>query len=179
MLLQKKRVAVVSNNNSATANVLEKLQTYELDFVTAFLGSAQNKQAFIEGQTGTTVRMPTLNEAGQEDSVREEIHRLNQELDKKFTTKNELAAVIQQIDVLWIELTYFEGFQQETKGRDSNATDRTFRPKISARKLMNSWLACEREAERHANADVSPLSSATLSSNASFDVSSKNLIPYP
>ena len=32
MLLQKKRVAVVSNNNSATANVLEKLKKYGLDF---------------------------------------------------------------------------------------------------------------------------------------------------
>lgn len=33
LLLQNKRVAVVSNNNSATANVLEKLQKYELDSV--------------------------------------------------------------------------------------------------------------------------------------------------
>ncbi|MFH7321012.1 AAA domain-containing protein [Desulfurivibrio sp. D14AmB] len=156
MLLQKKRVAVVSNNNSATANVLEKLQKYELDFVAAFLGSAQNKQAFIEGQTGATVRMPTLDEAGQdEDAVREEIIRLNQELDKKFETKNELAAVIQQIDALRLELAHFEGFQQETKGRDSNTRERTFRPRVSARKLMDSWLACEREAKRH-------------SSNASF-----------
>ena len=31
MLLLKKRVAVVSNNNSAIANVLEKLKKYELD----------------------------------------------------------------------------------------------------------------------------------------------------
>jgi predicted ATP-dependent serine protease len=32
MLLQRKRVAVVSNNNSATANVFEKLKKYDLDF---------------------------------------------------------------------------------------------------------------------------------------------------
>lgn len=166
MLLQKKRVAVVSNNNSAIANVLEKLQRYKLDFVTAFLGSAQSKRAFIEGQTGATVRMPTLDEAGQEDSVRKEILHLNQELNKKFEAKNELAAVIQQIDALRLELTHFEVFQQEVKGRDSNARDRTFLPKVSARKLVNSWLACEQEMMHHAN--VSSLESATLSSNASF-----------
>ncbi|MBM9535663.1 AAA domain-containing protein [Desulfobulbus alkaliphilus] len=168
MLLQKKRVAVVSNNNSATANVLEKLQKYELDFVVAFLGSAQNKQAFIEGQTGTTVRMPTLDGAGQENSVREEILRLNQELDKKFETKNELAAVIQQIDALRLELTHFERFQQQKQDRDSDTRVRTFRPKVSALKLMNSWLACEREAKRYADTNASSFSNPPLSSNASF-----------
>lgn len=167
MLLQKKRVAVVSNNNSATANVLEKLQKYELDFVTAFLGSAQNKLAFIEGQTGAAVQMPTL-QPSQEDSVHKEILRLNQELDKAFEKKNELAAVIQQIDALRLELAHFERFHQETKGRDSNVRDWTFRPKVSARRLMNAWLAYEREAKRHAKANLPSPSSSTLSSNASF-----------
>jgi hypothetical protein len=146
MLLQKKRVAVVSNNNSATANVLEKLKKYELDFVTAFLGSAQNKMAFIDGQANTAVRMPVL-QASQEASVRGEILRLDQELHKSFETKNELAAVIQQIDALRLELAHFERFQQETDGHNSNVRDRTFRPKVSARKLIKYWLACEHKAK--------------------------------
>jgi len=41
-----KTVAVVSANNSATANVLEKLQKYQLDFLAAFLGSSANIEAF-------------------------------------------------------------------------------------------------------------------------------------
>jgi len=41
-----KTVAVVSANNSATANVLEKLQKYQLDFLAAFLGSNANIEAF-------------------------------------------------------------------------------------------------------------------------------------
>ena len=56
----------------------------------------------------------------QEVAVRREIFDLNQELDKAFEMKNELAAVIQQIDALRLELAYFERFQQETKGPDSN-----------------------------------------------------------
>lgn len=165
MLLQKKRVAVVSNNNAATANVLEKLKKYELDFVAAFLGSAQNKQTFIEEQTGTAVRMPML-QANQETSVRKKILHLNQELDKAFEMKNELAAIIQQIDAFRLELAHYERFHQETKGRDSNVWDRMFQPKISPRKLMNAWLAYERKAKRRAEAKSPASSSSTHSSNA-------------
>jgi hypothetical protein len=148
MLLQKKRVAVVSNNNSATANVLQKLQKYELDFVTAFLGSAQNKQAFIEGQTGEAVCMPRL-QVNQEASLHREILELNQDLDKAFETKNALAATIQEIDALRLELTHFENYHKETKDPDANEKDKASRlSKIPARKLLNAWLAYEQKAKR-------------------------------
>jgi len=45
---------VVSNNNSATQNVLDKLSLpkYGLDFLVATLGRQKNKQAFIDNQNG-------------------------------------------------------------------------------------------------------------------------------
>ena len=43
-------VAVVSSNNSATANVYEKLQKYGVDFIAAPLGSNENITLFIENQ---------------------------------------------------------------------------------------------------------------------------------
>ncbi|MFH1981292.1 MAG: AAA domain-containing protein, partial [Pseudomonadota bacterium] len=162
MLLQDKRVAVVSNNNSATANVLQKLQKYELGFVTAFLGSAQNKEAFIDRQTGDAVRMPTL-QADQEASLHREIPHLNQELDKAFETKNKLAATIQQIDALRLELKHFERFHQETKGDDANVRDKTHRlTKISARTLLKAWLAYEQEFTHHAEAEFPSLLPTTM-----------------
>lgn len=106
LLLQGKKVAVVSNNNSATANVLEKMKKYELDFVTAFLGSSQNKKTFIESQKTSVIQMPTL-QAGEGDLVREKIIHLNQELDQAFLTKNNLASVIQQIDAFRLESAHF------------------------------------------------------------------------
>jgi DNA polymerase III delta prime subunit len=151
MLLLKKRVAVVSNNNSAIANVLEKLKKYELDFVAASLGSTQNKQAFIEGQTATAVLMPTL-QANQDASVQKEIFRLNKELDNAFVKKNELAAIIQQLDALRLEMAHFDMFYEETKGRDMTLMDRTFRPKLSARKLLNAWVVSEQEVKRSTRA---------------------------
>lgn len=43
-----KTVAVVSNNNSATENVYEKLKKYDLDFLCARLGKSSNKLDFIK-----------------------------------------------------------------------------------------------------------------------------------
>jgi hypothetical protein len=151
MLLLKKRVAVVSNNNSATANVLEKLKKYELDFLAASLGSTQNKQAFIEGQTATAVLMPTL-QGNQETSVQKEILRLNKELDNAFVKKNELAAIIQQIDALRLEMAHFDMFYEETTGRDLTVMDRKFRSKLSAKKLLNAWVVSEQEVKRSTRA---------------------------
>ena len=44
------RDRVVSNNNSAIVNVLEKLSKYDMDFIVALLGSTANKEKFIETQ---------------------------------------------------------------------------------------------------------------------------------
>ena len=54
ILLQGKTVQVVSNNNAAIENVLEKLAStkYNLGFVAALLGNVNNKKQFIENQSG-------------------------------------------------------------------------------------------------------------------------------
>ncbi len=154
LLLQNRRIAVVSNNNSATANVLEKLQKYELDFMAAFLGSNENKEAFIEAQRDGRVQLPTL-QPDEEVAACEEILRLNSELDKAFAEQNDLAAVIEQHDALQLEMVHFEQFYEETRGRSLTVTDESFKPKSSAKKLLNYWLACEEEMKRQA-AERSP-----------------------
>ena len=53
LILHKKTVEIVSNNNSAVDNVKEKLEGYGLSFLLASLGSAENKKKFILSQTGT------------------------------------------------------------------------------------------------------------------------------
>jgi len=50
----------VSNNNSATANVLEKLEKYGVDFIAAYLGNRENKEKFLVGQTQTYPDMSFL-----------------------------------------------------------------------------------------------------------------------
>ncbi len=48
-------VAVVSNNNTATKNVADRLKERDLGFLLATLGKRDNKKAFIEAQTGYPV----------------------------------------------------------------------------------------------------------------------------
>ena len=50
LLMADKTVLVVSNNNSAVQNVLEKMEEEGLGFIVARLGSVQNKEAFIANQ---------------------------------------------------------------------------------------------------------------------------------
>lgn len=151
LLLLNKRVAVVSNNNSATANVLEKLQKHELDFVAAFLGSNQNKEAFIEAQSDGRVQLPTLR-PDRETSVQKEILLLNNQLDEAFVRQNELAVIMQQLAALRLEMVHFEQFYEETRSRDLKVKDRAFQPKSSAKKLLKAWWACEEEVRREPKA---------------------------
>lgn len=50
VLLQGKTAMIVSNNNSATLNVLEKLEKYGMGFIVAPLGNKGNKEKFINNQ---------------------------------------------------------------------------------------------------------------------------------
>jgi protein tyrosine phosphatase len=52
---------VVSNNNSATENVLEKLAKNGLDFLVASLGKKENKEAFIANQPPLNPQIQTWN----------------------------------------------------------------------------------------------------------------------
>jgi hypothetical protein len=47
-VMKDETVVVVSSNNSATYNVLEKLREHEVDFITAYLGNSRNKEEFIK-----------------------------------------------------------------------------------------------------------------------------------
>ncbi|NTV26539.1 MAG: AAA family ATPase [Chlorobiaceae bacterium] len=158
LLLLDKRVAVVSNNNSATANVLEKLQKYELDFVAAFLGSNHNKETFIQGQSAVTFALSKL-EPKEVDAVLKEIRLLNNELDDAFVKKNKLAAVIQEIDALRLEMVHFVRYEEEVRGRGQDMDGRPFRPKSTARKLLKAWRACEEKAAlNNTSASARPMS---------------------
>lgn len=111
LLLQGKTVQVVSNNNSATANVLEKLATYELDFLTAPLGSKDNKEAFLEQQTG---QYPDFT-AWQQDRPADWFEGLRQQsetLSTLFAKQKRLAQGKMELQELSLEYQHF--LQQST-----------------------------------------------------------------
>ncbi|MEV9498304.1 AAA domain-containing protein [Aliarcobacter butzleri] len=50
IIMQEKTVAIVSNNNAATKNVYDKLSSYDLSFISAFLGNKDNQEEFFNNQ---------------------------------------------------------------------------------------------------------------------------------
>lgn len=102
-IMHDESVAVVSSNNSATKNIIDKLKKYDVDFIAAYLGSNQNKQEFIDSQKS----LPLMEEWQLE---KEEIKKLYQDINQRYRSlknmlerQNELSFLKQQLSALEIE----------------------------------------------------------------------------
>lgn len=106
-----KTVAVVSNNNSATHNVAEKLEKKNAVFLTAFLGSLANKQKFLEAQTGAYPDMSDWEIPPEKrQQLDQETTALSKELNEMLNAKNRIAEIEQEFLRLNPEQHYFEEY---------------------------------------------------------------------
>ena len=137
-------VAVVSNNNSATLNVAEKLEKKGLSFLTAFLGSRTNKEHFLEAQTGQYPDMTAWSMEPEEKAhLDQEVTALSNELSEMLNAKNRIAAIEQELLQLTPEQHYFGEYystyaqapRDEVKG-------------LSSQKILSLWLEYEQHAEQ-------------------------------
>lgn len=138
-----KTVAVVSNNNSATQNVAEKLEKQGLSFLTAFLGSLHNKEQFLQAQTGL---YPNMNSWILRKEIFEkldaEVQQLSNELNGMLNSRNRIAQIEQELLALKPEQFYFVEYYK-TKGNVSAPLD-----KLPSGKLLSLWLEYEHNAEK-------------------------------
>lgn len=112
ILVAGKTMLVVSNNNSATDNVLEKLIKYEFGFLVAPLGNSDNKQRFIESQETEKQYPKTLVswhvvEANRPEFL-EQIDRQIELLNSLFVKQERLAIARQELQMLETERRHFE-----------------------------------------------------------------------
>ena len=137
-------VAVVSNNNSATLNVAEKLEKKGLSFLTAFLGSRVNKEHFLEAQTGQYPDMSSWTlETEEKSQLDQEVTVLSKELSEMLNAKNRIAAIEQELLQLTPEQHYFGEYYNtyarapidEVKG-------------LSSQKILSLWLEYEQYAQQ-------------------------------
>ena len=142
ILMQDKSVIVVSNNNSATANVLEKLQGYGLDFFVAPLGRRENKEEFIQNQPVIPQELNSwelsFNESRkQKNSTKSTLSQLRH----VYALQEEMATLRQETKAVELEWEYFK--------RDNGITDDTFSPKKRAKsqRLMKLWQQYQARAE--------------------------------
>lgn len=142
ILVQGKTVMVVSNNNSATANVLEKLQKYGLDFLVAPLGRRENKEEFIKSQPTIPEELNTWN-LSMSDTFQHKRTTTNilGQLRKIFALQEQLAEAKQELKALKLEWTHFK--------KDNNIEEDTYTAKrsVKAKRLMSLWLRYQAYAE--------------------------------
>lgn len=117
-LINNKTVSVVSNNNSATANVLEKLQKYGLDFIAAYLGNNDNKEKFFTQQKNTYPDMrnwvlPHLDY----QSIKNSLSQSQQKLNEMLEYKNKLAVLKYELSGIQTEYEYFDKYYTEANGK--------------------------------------------------------------
>ena len=136
-------MAVVSNNNSATHNVAEKLEKKKVAFLTAFLGNLTNKQKFLDAQTGA---YPDMNDWEMQPEERQQLEQettaLSEELNEMLNAKNRIAEIEQEFLQLTPEQHYFEEYYATYRDVPSESLN-----KLSSQKILALWMEFEQHAE--------------------------------
>lgn len=119
ILVNKKSVAIVSNNNPAVENVYEKMAKKELDYLVAKLGSSTNKTEFFAGvkevprDSSDSVGVPI-----------EEIDDILAKVKTNLAAQNKVAQLTAEISELLIEKKYLEEWHEENELVDLIDVDR-------------------------------------------------------
>ncbi len=142
ILMQGKTVQIVSNNNSATENVYEKLSSpkYNLGFVAATLGSSKNKKIFLEHQD---INYPDFSSWKMEENpsvVQKKILEQSFQLKTVFDKQERLACLRQELSQLVIELEYFNQYFEESDVKTENIK---FKKNLSSKCWMALWQECQ------------------------------------
>lgn len=136
-----KTVMVVSNNNSATANVQEKLEKYGVSFIVAPLGNKENKESFIANQPIVPQECKNW-DISVADSLRKKrnVHDTLKQLEGVFALQNENASLLQEQQALSLEWKHF--------CRD-NGLDENMKPSVRShsKNIISLWLRYQSMAD--------------------------------
>ena len=108
-------VAVVSNNNTATENVFEKLQKYNLSFLAAQLGNRENRERFIANQQ---LAIPKVSDWKMEresyTELEKELAASEDELNRMLESRNRLSVLTAELDDLKREYRHYAGSNMQS-----------------------------------------------------------------
>lgn len=106
--VQGKSVAVVSNNNEAVKNVMEKMAKQEYGFLTAMLGKSDNQKAFFANMPEAAVDSWNCGEEVKE--LTGEIRKLNLKLNHLLIVDRRRAQIAQELLAWQLEQKHFEEY---------------------------------------------------------------------
>lgn len=172
-----KTVAVVSNNNSATMNVVEKLEKKGLSFLTAYLGSRANKDKFLASQSQRYPDMSNWKLPPEEkETLNQEVKQLSAEVNEMLDAKNRIAEIEQELLELTPEQHYFQEYYQSCPDTKLAAS------KLSSKKLLALWSEYENQSRQDEPLDflkrVSIVFRYHFSALKLFRQSPEETIPY-
>jgi superfamily II DNA or RNA helicase len=143
ILVRGKTVQVVSSNNSAIENILEKLTEEGLDYIVAPLGKSENKQKFIESQGIGSQYPSNINSWHNEeyDNAEKllEIQREVAELGNLFAKRERLSEARQELSSIKLER---EHYKEECDADEIDAGRR-----IKSTRLIRLLNGCKHFAE--------------------------------
>ena len=114
LLVAKKSVLIVSNNNSATENVLEKLCKNGLGFLIAPLGKRENKEAFVANQPQLNPELPSWRKTIMElNRAKSEVNSNLEKVEAVFVMQERVAICRQELAEVEIEKSHFEQEHKE------------------------------------------------------------------
>ncbi len=142
ILMQGKTVQIVSNNNSATENVYEKLSSskYNLGFLVAALGNAENKKIFVENQNENYPDFSLWKTSENSDVLKRRIEVQSVRLKVIFDKQEELACLKQELSQLITEQKYFNQYLEEA---DVDWENLKLRKKLSSKSWLSLWNECQ------------------------------------
>jgi RecA/RadA recombinase len=140
IVMQDGTAAVVSSNNSATENVEEKLKKYEVDFISAFLGSRKNKEGFILQQKEIPAMEDWKIPDQEKADIKQRLSRMYRSLDKQLKQRERMAQLSAEWNTLKVEQAHFLTYYQETCRDDVD-----FRTigKVKSKALLHLMARCE------------------------------------
>ena len=142
ILMQGKTVQIVSNNNSATENVYEKLSSpkYNLGFIAATLGSSKNKKLFVEHQDAAYPDFSSWKTQEDPSVLQKGIADQSSQLKSVFDKQEKLACLRQELSQLVTEQEYFNQYVKES---DVHIDSIKFKKKLSSKQWMVLWQECQ------------------------------------
>lgn len=107
-IINKKTVAVLSNNNSATDNVYEKLEKQNLSSLCAKLGKSDNIKKFLQNQENISLYPDSWAiDENKENNIRKDLFDMDENIEWYLNEKNEIAILKQELEELKLEQKYF------------------------------------------------------------------------
>ena len=135
LVIQGKTVQVVSNNNSAIDNIIEKMASpkYGFGFIAALLGRDERKVGFIKHQSGMYPNLTSWDcKEYTSQKFADDLNKKSLEVQAIFKDINHLAELRQKLYSIQLEQEHFNS-------TIPNSTFNISRKKLTADKIMEFW----------------------------------------